>query len=64
MKEDVKHYVHICVKCQNIKLIYKNEFRLYRSFIDFNKFVWECINGFYYMSFGMTRRRCNQGGGR
>ncbi len=39
MKEDVKHYVHICVKCQNIKLIYKNEFRLYRSFIDFNKFV-------------------------
>jgi hypothetical protein len=50
MKEDVKAYVHICVKSQNIKLVYKKEFKLYRPFIDINKFVWECINGLYYMS--------------
>jgi hypothetical protein len=30
MKEDIKHYVHMCVKCQNTKLVHKKTFGLYR----------------------------------
>jgi hypothetical protein len=30
MKEDVKHYVRTCVKCQNTKLVHKKKFRLYK----------------------------------
>jgi hypothetical protein len=30
MKEDVKHYVHTCEKCQNTKSVHKKKFGLYR----------------------------------
>jgi hypothetical protein len=35
-KEDVEHYVRICVKCQNIKLVHKKKFGLYRPSDPFN----------------------------
>jgi hypothetical protein len=30
MKEDVEHYVHMCIKCQSTKLVHKKKFKLYR----------------------------------
>jgi hypothetical protein len=29
MKQDVDHFMHTCVKCQNMKSIYKKKFGLY-----------------------------------
>ncbi len=33
MKENVKHFVHTCVKCQNMKSIYKKKYGLYRPLL-------------------------------
>jgi hypothetical protein len=30
LKEDVEHYVHMCVKCERTKLVHKKKFGLYR----------------------------------
>jgi hypothetical protein len=30
MKEDIEHYVHTCVKCQNTKLVQIKKFKLYK----------------------------------
>jgi hypothetical protein len=30
MKENIKHYVHKCVKCQSTKLVHKKKPRLYK----------------------------------
>lgn len=30
MKEDIEHYVHMCIKCQSTKLVHKKKFGLYR----------------------------------
>jgi hypothetical protein len=32
MKEDVDHYVYMCIKCQSTKSIHKKKFGLYRPF--------------------------------
>jgi hypothetical protein len=33
MKENVKNFMHTCVKCQNMKFIYKNIYGLYRPLL-------------------------------
>jgi hypothetical protein len=33
MKEDVEHYVRMCVKCQSTKLVHKKKFGLYRPLL-------------------------------
>ncbi len=43
MKQDVEHFMHICVKCQNTKSIYKNKYGLYKHLLIPNK-PWENIS--------------------
>ncbi len=33
MKEDIEHYIHTRVKCQNTKLVHKKNFGLYRPLL-------------------------------
>jgi hypothetical protein len=43
MKHDVKHFVHICVTCQNMKPIYKKKYGLYRPLLISNE-PWESVS--------------------
>jgi hypothetical protein len=43
MKEDVEHLTHICVKCQNMKSIYKKKYGLYKLLSFLNE-PWESVS--------------------
>ncbi len=43
MKQDVEHFVHTCVKCQNTKFIYKKKYGLYRPLPILHK-PWESVS--------------------
>jgi hypothetical protein len=43
MKQDIKHFVHTCVKCQNTKSIYKKKYGLYRIIPILNE-PWENVS--------------------
>jgi hypothetical protein len=48
MKENMEHCVHMCIKCQNTKAMHNKKFGLFEP-PNFDKFVWECLNGIYDM---------------
>jgi hypothetical protein len=43
MKQDVKHFVRTCVKCQSTKSIYKKKYGLYRT-IPIPNEPWENVS--------------------
>jgi hypothetical protein len=43
IKEDVEHFVHTCVKCQNIKSVYKKKYKLYGPLLIPNE-PWESVS--------------------
>jgi hypothetical protein len=47
MKEDIKHFVHTCVKCQITKSIWKKKYRLYEPLLIPKWVMGKCIHGLY-----------------
>jgi hypothetical protein len=43
MKEDMEHFTRICVKCQNMKSIYKKKYGLYKLLLFLNE-PWESVS--------------------
>ncbi len=43
MKDDIKHFMHTYVKCQNTKSIYKKKYRLYKLPSIPNE-LWEIVS--------------------
>ncbi len=46
MKQDVKHFVHTCVKCQSTKSQYKKKYGLYRLLPIFLE-PWESVSMYF-----------------
>ncbi len=56
MKKNIEYYVHICVKCQNTKLMNKEKYGLYKALPFRLIHIWKNFNGLYEMPFKVARK--------